>query len=654
MSTDDEIPANDLDALRALILGDDGVALRSVGELSQRLEAAEERLRDDPLAVERLRAVLGEVLQGLEGDERRLVQDRLTALLLTNIQREITAAKPRFIQSIYPIAGELVQRGIQQAIAELMETIEDRLREPATIYKRAQIRIESLITRKSEAEIWLRQTGIFHVERILLVDRTSGTVIAGLRQDRYGAFKDNRTAAEDVQGEDQIVSGMLTAIMSFSQEAFGGGTEGELSTLEFENSQLHLKATPAILLVVRIIGTPPPKIDALIDERFNRLLRDHPTALESFDGTLSEDAYAEIGVQLRRFLLALNKLDGDPSARSQQQKQRSGVTFVSVLAGVIFAALLMIAILNTVRINGNVTRVQDTIESVENLQAYPIQAEYDREKASVMVRGLVPDAASAGLLETRLRDSHPRLALTFALSNIATDAVRPNLRGSRIEREANSASVNELRDEAFIRDTIIFDLEQQIRDLRSLIAGTEAIDAAMSYPTLRYDLDPDLAALRDQVGGALLRALEVRRQFADESAGIQSMLGQTGAVSLQPSLDEIDERTIAGTLIGFNASGSFTDVPLAREAARLVAELAATKAEGTKVEILTVVRSVTGQERPATLENFIASKTRALLITQGLSPSQIVIRTGGASALVSEINPSNWRRSHYVGFRLAY
>ena len=82
MSTDDEIPANDLDALRALILGDDGVALRSVGELSQRLEAAEERLRDDPLAVERLRAVLGEVLQGLEGDERRLVQDRLTALLL--------------------------------------------------------------------------------------------------------------------------------------------------------------------------------------------------------------------------------------------------------------------------------------------------------------------------------------------------------------------------------------------------------------------------------------------------------------------------------------------------------------------------------------------------------------------------------------------
>ena len=87
---------------------------------------------------------------------------------------------------------------------------------------------------------------------------------------------------------------------------------------------------------------------------------------------------------------------------------------------------------------------------------------------------------------------------------------------------------------------------------------------------------------------------------------------------------------------------------------RLVAELAATKAEGTKVEILTVVRSVTGQERPATLENFIASKTRALLITQGLSPSQIVIRTGGASALVSEINPSNWRRSHYVGFRLAY
>ena len=161
----------DLDALRALILGEDDAAVRSVHELAHGLGTVEDRLREDPVTVERLRAALGDVLHGLEGDERRLVQERLTALLLTNIQNEIKAAKPSFVQAIYPVAGGLVRKGIQQAISELMELIEERLREPATLYKRAQIRLESMITRKPVAEIWLHRKGLFNVERILLVDR---------------------------------------------------------------------------------------------------------------------------------------------------------------------------------------------------------------------------------------------------------------------------------------------------------------------------------------------------------------------------------------------------------------------------------------------------------------------------------------------------
>ena len=91
MSTDDQFPVNDLDALRALILGEDDAAVRSVSKLARRIDTVEEMLRDDPASVERLQAVLGDVLHGLEGDKRRLVQERLTALLLTNIQNEIKA-----------------------------------------------------------------------------------------------------------------------------------------------------------------------------------------------------------------------------------------------------------------------------------------------------------------------------------------------------------------------------------------------------------------------------------------------------------------------------------------------------------------------------------------------------------------------------------
>ena len=107
-------------------------------------------------------------------------------------------------------------------------------------------------------------------------------------------------------------------------------------------------------------------------------------------------------------------------------------------------------------------------------------------------------------------------------------------------------------------------------------------------------------------------------------------------------------------MIGFNAAGSFTDVELALEATRLVAELLATKPQGVKLEILSVVRPVAGRELPENMDRFIASKARALLIAQGVKPDMMQIRTGGNAAVVAEIDPASWRKSHYVGFRLAY
>ena len=86
----------------------------------------------------------------------------------------------------------------------------------------------------------------------------------------------------------------------------------------------------------------------------------------------------------------------------------------------------------------------------------------------------------------------------------------------------------------------------------------------------------------------------------------------------------------------------------------LVAELTAATPAVTKVEILSVVRPVVGSAPAVHLERFIASKVRALLIAHGLDVSRIATRTGGVAVPVEEIDPSTWRASHYVGFRLAY
>ena len=85
-----------------------------------------------------------------------------------------------------------------------------------------------------------------------------------------------------------------------------------------------------------------------------------------------------------------------------------------------------------------------------------------------------------------------------------------------------------------------------------------------------------------------------------------------------------------------------------------MAELLETKPKGVKLELLSVVRPVIGRNLPANMDRFIASKTRALLIAQGVNSGDIRVRTGGTAATVVEIDPASWRKSHYVGFRLAY
>ena len=81
------------------------------------------------------------------------------------------------------------------------------------------------------------------------------------------------------------------------------------SPKEFENSQLHVKATPLVLLVIRTIGTPPAKIDSIIENRFDRMVTDNADALGSFDGGLPNGARLEIQSQLRRLLRELRKAE---------------------------------------------------------------------------------------------------------------------------------------------------------------------------------------------------------------------------------------------------------------------------------------------------------------------------------------------------------
>lgn len=336
--------------------------------------------------------------------------------------------------------------------------------------------------------------------------------------------------------------------------------------------------------------------------------------------------------------------------------------FILALAGVTLTALVSIAVINAGRISLSVSAVQVSVRKMESLAGYPIEARYDRRTANIVVQGLVPDAAAAGLLETSLQQRHPRQSLHFVLSNISTDAVRPNLRSARVEREANSASVAALRETGMLRDAVIMDLKQQITVLRAELQGFRAQAAAATYPAVTYDLDPYLAAARDRVGGLLVGGtlLDVLRTPAE--AGFEMLSPEApeapeAPAAMAPEVGPISknaEQTIAALLVGFTEELRFTDIRLANDVAEALTLILEQQHADARIQLLTMARPIGDRPAPAHTAFFMASKMRALLIAKGISPSRIDLRYGGRSAPVSALESRDWRKSHYLGFRLDF
>ena len=341
--------------------------------------------------------------------------------------------------------------------------------------------------------------------------------------------------------------------------------------------------------------------------------------------------------------------------RDQGFRRSPFVAFLVALGAVVLTALVSIAVINEVRISLNVSSVQTSIATVEPLAGYPVSARYDRRTANVVVEGLVPNAASAGLVETTLQARHPRLSLHFVLSNITTDAVRPSLRTARLERESNSVSIASLRDAGSIRDAMIMDLEARVRALQADLRSARAASAAASFPAVTYDLDPDLAAERDRVGMLLVEGRLLEGLIAPVSAedGFE-MLDGAGASARRAEISPRALQVVSTMLVGFDQRVGFTDIRLANAATAALARVLEAQHPDARLELLAVARPVEGEETPDNVGFFMGSKMRALLIAQGVSPSRIILRRGGRAAAVPALDADDWRHSHFLGFRLVF
>jgi len=198
--------------------------------------------------------------------------NRLTLPVMMNVSLlGIRDSKDEMIDALYPIMGRLVTRAVGEAMRELVQRIDAQMR---NAFSMAMItrRMKAKTLGVSEAELALREALPFSVDAVFLIHRETGILL------RHASV----TPAES--NDPDLISGMLTAIRDFVQDAFGSGDEGELDEIQYGGASVLIEAAHYSYVAVVTEGFAPQGFRVRIRELLYQIEALMGPTLRNFDG----------------------------------------------------------------------------------------------------------------------------------------------------------------------------------------------------------------------------------------------------------------------------------------------------------------------------------------------------------------------------------
>lgn len=277
-----------IEELRQLIVGGNAEQL---AELKERLENVEKRAAD-----------VAEVLppaisSGLKQDGQSLVNALQTPVSMS-LKQAIRSEPAEYAEILYPVMAPSIRKAISQAISSLLVTI-NRTIESATSVEGLKTRIQSMRTGIPYAQLALRNSLLFRVEHLYLIDRESGMLIEEV------ASNDSESLDSDA------VSGMFSAIQSFVQDSFSRDSSAMLTDLKVGEHNVWVAHGPTLMLACVIFGDAPEGLKTDLYDSLYKIRTNYANPIAEFSGDTSSFENVD---QLMQPLLQLELKDIDAHA----------------------------------------------------------------------------------------------------------------------------------------------------------------------------------------------------------------------------------------------------------------------------------------------------------------------------------------------------
>lgn len=593
--------ANEFERLKAVLFSPEAARLASA---EAQLEELGAWVGDAPRLEAATAKILVEAMRRTEASRHRELAAAIAPVVVAAIRAEISNSRDMMVEALYPITGRLVSAAVANAFRELLETINQRL---DALLSSAQwrLRLRALATGRSVAEIALAEARAQTYERILLLERGSGRLLALWRPD--ARHEDNP----------ELVSGMVAAISEFASSVLSEH-HGELRSLDLGASQVYLRASSRTILAAQMLGPADRKAQKRIDDGFVDLVTRRDRGEEIGENDLADLARspdaAKVGARgskLRLALVALVALAAlgwglkDPLFRWRKGREIDAA-FAKGLA------------------------------AHPELSAYPLSLRKNWTAGTVTASGLSGSPAATARLLAELAPAASPLTVTPQIEYVATTA------------ELDSAR-RALADETTALRQAQTQLQQRTGSDRLDVAGKIAsFDASVAALNLRLEqTNANAAAHVKSLTDAEVEAREneARRLAQDIDSGkVKLALAERSLADLKTALAGVQagladpRRRIAeaagAEIVWFGERDDLADASAAAQTLdRLSAAIAAT---GEGVRIVGYADETGIGQGNVQISRQRAEKIQDMLVARGVPPEKL--RSVGRGAQVPIVN----------------
>lgn len=259
-----------LQLLRDILLIDD----RQVAEaIHQRLETISETIEKREHLSKKVDPIIDEKLE----EFITKIPIALGPAITKTLREQIASSKNEVVEALYPIMGKMIKRYIQNEIKLLSENINAKVNNTFSL-KSIKRKFRARYTGVKESDLMLSELDAPVVNEIFIIEKGSGILLGNL----------SKTSTVDKD----MISGMLTAIKSFVEDAFEGGGQN-LEAIEYELYTIQINNFHSYYAAAVISGTYSRTFESKLEDKLLKLstrLSPHILDLEKdkIDGILKE------------------------------------------------------------------------------------------------------------------------------------------------------------------------------------------------------------------------------------------------------------------------------------------------------------------------------------------------------------------------------